>query len=554
MGLKEGDVYYQIYPISFADGNGDGIGDFSGIEQRTPYLDEELGVDGAWISPFYDSPLKDGGYDISNPFAVNPIHGTFAEAKRMIDTMRRRNMEVIVDFVPSHASTEHQFFQRALQDPHDTRFVFRSGSPNNWRSVFNRVELNGIGEKPKLLPESAWRHVGSHWPYAHPSRLDQYYLTSFSEHQPNWNHDNDEVRSYLRGALKYWLRQGVTGFRMDAIDYMDHDRTYPDEPRNPRYQPHDTPYDELQRRFSMRGPNALPALKELATALSNYPGSFMMLESYPDRGKGADPISHYMKYYDAFRDLGGKVAPFCFELTDLEWKASDFKQAIDSFQARLEPGDVPIYPGGNHDKSRLASRYGEREARAMAVLQLALPGIGIIYQGDELGMTDHHGIPREQLTDPWLGRDVARTPLPMHADDERAGYSDAELSTFRLPIHPEYTRFNVRSQQEDPHSTWNLYQAALKLRKNSQALKHGAYQPMDTPAGIFGFSRVDTRSGEVNISLTNFLPEPTVVPLEKFAQNFRRLVSSSPNSQRLSLSRGTIELGPHESAVFRPLA
>lgn len=554
MSLPSGEVIYQAYPLSFADGNGDGVGDFEGITSRLPYLQDELGVDGLWLSPFYESPWRDGGYDISDYFAVNEAHGSLAESEHMLAVAQQRNFAIIADFVPSHSSDRHPKFQAALQDPNDTHYIFHDGPhiPNNWLSVFPRRSVDAQGQV-ELSPDSAWRSVAEYWPHAHPQRLGQYCLTNFAAYQPNWNLRNPAVITHHQQALRTWLARGIRGFRVDAIDYMDHHRLYPDEPLNSHYQADSPPYDQLQRRFSMRGPNAIDHLRRLVSTLDDYPDSYMMLESYPDRDDpAARPAEHYAKYYREFgRYWAGKVAPFCFEITDLPWDAAQFKHAIDDFQAVLRPQDIPIYPGGNHDKRRIASRIGEDAARAAAVMQLCLPGVIVIYQGDELGMTDHTGIPHDKLTDPWLGRDVARTPLPMHARNNKAGYSEADPQEFRLPIHPDFRRFNVATQQADPNAIWHTYRAAIQIRKQSAALKYGGYEAIATDTRqVYAFART-SRRGECYVAATNFTKEPAALNLGALAAQSDVIVSSRPCTSE-DLVAETVLLQPHESLLLRP--
>lgn len=553
MSLPEGDVLYQLYPVTFADANGDGNGDFEGIRQRLPYLQNQLGVDGIWMGPHYESPWQDGGYDVSDYFSPNEkLHGSRQDLQRMLAEARQRDIDVVADFVPSHSSDQHPWFQGALQDPSDTRYIFVDGEEprNNWLSVFPHHD------EISAHPASAWRSVREYWPHAHPKRLGQSVLTSFAPHQPNWNHQNPDVQGYLYRAMRFGLKQGFSGFRVDAVDFMDHDRTYQDEKPNRNYKPGGPINHSLERRRSARGENVHAYLAKLAGVLDEFPGAYLMLESYPDRDTDyADPIGHYRHHYDYFgQRWPGRIAPFCFELTDLEWKAPDFKTAIDSFQETLKPGDIPVYPSGNHDKQRTASRFGEEAAQAAAVMQLTLPGVIIVYQGEELGMTNHRNIPLKMRTDSYLERDVSRSPLPMHARDPRAGYSEAPIHTFRLPIHPEFRRFNVESQLADPDSTLNLYRRALSLRRETTTLRHGSYTALDTSNNnVFGFARSLKDHGERYITLVNFLPEATTLNIGNLTGN-SRVVLSTDRLHEDKILNADITLEPHQAVVLRPQA
>lgn len=557
MKLQNGNVIYQCYPRTFADGNGDGIGDFTGIEQRMQYL-EWLGINGLWMSPHYRSPGKDGGYDVSDYLTTNPVHGTIADFVQMTQAANERDIDIIADFVPSHSSDKHPYFQAALQDPTADTYIFRPAhpytyqQPNNWLSVFPKRTYNPATQTYDVTPESAWRYVGDVWPHADPARLDQFVLTSFAAYQPNWNHASPQVQEYLKAAARTWFAHGVKGLRIDAIDYMDHDRQYRDEQPNPCHSNRRS-YDSLLREKSMRGPKATKYLRSLLSVLDEFPDTYAMLETYPDRNvPDSDPVAHYLKYY---REVGdwwpGRVAPFCFEITDLPWDANQYSRALNDFLRALKPGDIPVFPGGNHDKDRIASRYGERAARAAAVLQLTLPGVAVIYQGDELGMTNHMNIPHELRTDPYLERDVARSPLPMHARDKSAGYSTAPADKFALPIHPDYARFNVETQKDSPVSMLNLYKQLIAFR-GQPAMRTGAYVSVESTAPeIFAFAR--SAPGDCTITVTNFSSTEQYVGLADIANKSSVVISSEPHRPPDELE-DTLMLAANEAVVLRPHA
>lgn len=560
MGLQNGNVIYQCYPRTFADGNGDGIGDFIGIEQRLPYL-QWLGVNGLWLSPFHESPGKDGGYDVSDYLAVNEaLHGSQEQFNGMVQSATAHDIDIISDFVPSHSSDQHPYFQAALQDPNSNAYIFREAKrqndvPTNWQSVFPKRTFNASTQTYDMQPDSAWRKVGNIWPHAHPARLDQYCLTSFGAFQPNWNHASASVRLYLQAAIRSGLAAGIKGFRLDAIDYMDHDRDYRDEAVNTQYKPNQNPYDQLLRQRSMRGPKATQYLRQLLSVLNEYPDSYAMLETYPDRNiSGSDPVQHYLKYYREFGDMWpGRVAPFCFEITDLPWDAQQYSQAINGFLKALRPQDVPIFPSGNHDKDRIASRYGIKAARAAAVLQLTLPGVAVIYQGDELGTTNHRGIPRDKRTDPYLERDVARSPLAMHDKDAGAGYSTAAPEHFLLPIHPDYREYNVRHQQQETSSTLMLYKKLIAGRRE-RVMQHGDYEQITTGSSdIFAFARTSHGRQECAITVANFSKQSRTVHLGDLASRCHITISSQVREHDVSITT-TFTLKPEEAVVLRPTA
>ncbi|HUC95608.1 MAG TPA: alpha-amylase family glycosyl hydrolase, partial [Candidatus Saccharimonadia bacterium] len=442
-----GAVVYEIYPRSFYDTDGDGVGDLEGIIEKLDYLNgkpNSLGVNAIWLSPFYRSPMVDFGYDISNYTNVDPLFGDLKVFKLLTKEAHKRNIKVMIDFVPNHTSDKHPWFlesKSSKQNPKRDWYVWqdaKSGNspPNNWLSVFG----------------------GSAWEYS--IKTNQYYLHSFLKQQPDLNWDNPEVRHAIQNAMKFWLELGVDGFRIDSAYYLSKDPTYQNDPINHEYDPvSGDPYTALKHINSKHGPNLTKYLRELTSLVKSYKDRFMILEAHPEK---TFDVSAYVQLYN---DIDATVcAPFNFEEISLPWDASAYKTCIDQFQARLKSIDLPVYNFGNHDRSRLVTRIGKQAARTTAMLQITLPGMPVMYYGDELGMRDVK-IPRSLVKDPFeknvpdrkLGRDPERTPMQW-SSSINAGFS---TTTPWLPVSGDFHIQNVNKQLKDHKSFLNLYRSLL---------------------------------------------------------------------------------------------
>lgn len=463
-------MFYHIYPRSFLDTNGDGIGDLKGVIEKLDYLagkPDSLGVNAIWLSPFYPSPMADFGYDVCDYKDVDSIFGKMADFDRLVEEAHNRGIRVIIDFVPNHTSSEHPWFEesRSSKDnPKRDWYIWRDprdgAEPNNWVSNFG----------------------GSAWEL--DKTTGQYYLHTFLKEQPDLNWDNPKVRQAMKDNMRFWLDKGVDGFRVDAVSWLSKDKQLRDEPLNPHYREGiDDPYKRLLHTFSAEGDNLFRYLNEMVEVCTRYGERFMITESYPETD---DEISHYIKYYDMLEYA--VCAPFNFECITFPWDASTYRGFIDLFQEALLPGQPPIYNMGNHDKSRLATRIGRSAARTAAMLLLTLPGIPFIYYGDEIGMLDTKIAP-SQFKDPFAkegaSRDPERTPMQW-TPDKNAGFTEGEPW---LPVADDHTRHNVESQSKDPRSFLSLYKALLKTRRGSDALKHGSYRSLDLGKDVFGFVR-----------------------------------------------------------------
>jgi alpha-glucosidase len=481
-------VIYQVYPRSFQDSNGDGVGDLPGIISRLPYLGW-LGVDAVWISPFYPSPMADFGYDISDYRDVHPIFGTLADFDRLVAEAHARDIRVIVDFVPNHTSDRHPWFResRSSRDsPKRDWYIWRDpapdgGPPNNWLSHFG----------------------GPGWTL--DERTGQFYYHAYLGEQPDLNWSNPHVQAEMLDVLRFWLDRGVDGFRLDALRQIGKDPHFRDNPPDPQWQPGQDPYRRLLAHYSADRPETLERVAAMRRVADAYGDTLLVGELYL-------PLQRLMDYY------GTPGAPACqlpanFHLISTPWTARQVDDLVRRYELGIPEHGWPNWVLGNHDKPRLASRVGPEQARVAAVLLLTLRGTPTLYYGDEIGMTDVP-IPPERVQDPWernvpglgLGRDPERTPMQWDASPN-AGFSTAEPW---LPLSDDWRRRNVAAQRDDPGSLLALYRRLLALRGQEPALSVGAYLPIDAPGDLLAYVR---RHGRRNfLVVLNLGAEAAVFP------------------------------------------
>lgn len=449
----QGGVIYQIYPRSFQDSNGDGIGDLDGIVQRLDHL-VDLGVDAAWISPIYPSPMADFGYDVSDHCDVDPVFGTLADFDRLLEAAHARGIRIILDFVPNHTSDRHPWFleSRASRvNPRRDWYIWRDpgpegGPPNNWLSEF--------GGPAWTLDEAT----------------GQYYYHAYLPEQPDLNWRNPAVREAMVEVLRFWFARGVDGFRVDAIHHLIEDEQLRDNPPNPEWCAGMSPARSVIRRYTMDQPEVHEAIAAMRRVANEFGGRLLIGEAYL-------PINRMMAYYGA--DLTGFQLPFNFHLISAAWQPAAIAALIDAYEAALPSGAWPNWVLGNHDRSRVASRVGPTQARVAAMLLLTLRGTPTIYQGEEIAMTDV-AIPPELVRDPWernvpglgLGRDPVRTPMPW-SDTSNGGFTTGAPW---LPLGPGDEARSVAAQCADPTSMLALYRALLRLRRGAPALSVGTYR------------------------------------------------------------------------------
>ena len=524
-------VTYQIYIRSFADGNGDGIGDIEGIRSKLPYL-KSLGVDAIWITPWYPSPQNDHGYDVANYMDIEPMYGTLEDAERLIDETHQHGMKLIVDIVPNHSSDQHVWFQEALRSPIGSnardRYIFRDGKgengelpPNNWQSVFGGP---------------AWHRLVDA-----DGKLEQWYLHLFAVEQPDFNWEHPEVRAHFEDILKFWLDRGVDGFRIDVAHAL---IKYPGLP--------DIPSPEVIASYGESLPDeACPAwdqegVHEIYRAwrkiLNSYPGDRMAVAE-----AWASPASRIANYLRP-DELANS---FNFDFLTSLWEPAYLRKMIDrAVIAMLEVGAPPSWVFNNHDVTRSVDRFdlglqnrqvntferqgdpaqfdierGTLRARAGALLMLALPGGAYIYQGEELAVPEVRDIPEDRLTDPiWKmseykdrGRDGCRVPIAWKSAQAGAfGFStntDLQPDQAWLPQSPWWGSYSVESQVGKDGSTHSLYAQALAIRKTENGLGDGPMSWIDAGKDVIAFSRPGNFACYVNFGSPIELPEGAEVLL-----------------------------------------
>lgn len=455
-------VIYQVYPRSFQDSNGDGIGDLPGITQRLDYLSDTLGIDAVWVSPIYPSPMHDFGYDVADYTGIHPLFGTMADFDHLLAETHRRGMKLILDLVPNHTSDEHPWFleSRSSRDnPKRDWYIWRDpapdgGVPNNWQSFFG----------------------GPAWTF--DERTGQYYLHQFVRQQPELNYRNPEVLKAMLDCMRFWLDRGVDGFRVDVIWLMMKDPEFRDEPLNSDWDGM-VPFRKLQHIYTGNLPEVHDLIVEMRKLLDSYDQRMMVGEIYL-------PNEDLIQYYGTSDRLECHL-PFNFQLILAPWKATIVRQLVDAYDAILPPDAWPNWVLGNHDQHRLATRVGADQARVANMLLLTLRGTPTCYYGDELGMQNVE-IPPEKIQDPpainqpeiahLVGRDPERTPMQWDASPN-AGFSAPDVKDLWLPLAPNSTEVNVASQISNPGSMLNYYRKLVAFRKASAALTVGSYRSID---------------------------------------------------------------------------
>ncbi|WP_181705031.1 alpha-amylase family glycosyl hydrolase [Chthonobacter rhizosphaerae] len=457
---------YQIYPRSFQDSDGDGVGDLAGVRARLDHL-VDLGVDALWLSPIFVSPMRDFGYDIADYTAIDQVFGTMEDFDALIAEVHRRGLKMILDLVPNHTSDEHAWFRdsRAGRDsPKRDWYIWRDpapdgGPPNNWQSEFG----------------------GSAW--AFDEATGQYYYHAFLASQPDLNWRNPAVREAVTDVMRFWLDKGVDGFRIDVLWHLMKDQSFRDNPENPRWRNGDAPTDRLIKLYT----TDLPEMEEVVRLLRQT------VEPYGDRvliGEIYLPTERLVRYYGA--DDDGVHLPFNFALIDAPWDARHIDQMIHDYERALPEGGWPNWVTGNHDKPRLATRVGLAQARVAAVLLLTLRGTPTLYYGEEIGM-EHAVFDDATALDPFarqvpgfgLGRDGARTPMQWRPGPN-AGFSDG---TPWLPVSRTDEAATVEGQRDDPASMLSLYRRLLALRRTRAAFTEGVYQGLAAEGDLLLYLR-----------------------------------------------------------------
>jgi alpha-glucosidase len=471
-----GAVVYQIYPRSFADSNGDGIGDLPGAMDRLDYV-AGLGVDAVWLSPFFTSPMKDFGYDIADYRDVDPVFGTLADFDRLLERAHGLGLKVLIDQVYSHTSDRHPWFlesRSGRDNPKAAWYVWADarpdGSPpNNWQSVFH----------------------GPSWTW--DARRGQYYLHNFLPEQPDLNVHHPEVQEALFDTARFWLDRGVDGFRLDAVNFAMHDPELRDNPPvAPGVGPRRRPFDFQHHFHNQSHPAIVQFLTRLQRVIAAYGDRFTVAEV------GGEQADREMKLFTTGADRLNSAYGFNFLYAD----ALTPELIHSTFALWPGAGDEgwPSWAFSNHDAPRVVSRWragrdSEAFARQAMLLLMCLRGNVFLYQGEELGLPQAH-IPFERLQDPeaianWpetQGRDGARTPMPWKTGAPHAGFSSAQPW---LPLDPAHLPLAVDRQESDSGSMLNFTRRLVALRKGHEALRTGSLRPLDLPRPLLGFERSD---------------------------------------------------------------
>lgn len=537
-------VIYQVYPRSFQDSNGDGIGDIPGIIRRLDHL-SDLGINALWLSPVYRSPNDDNGYDISGYQEIMEEFGTMEDWDQLCRECHQRGIKVIMDLVVNHSSDEHPWFIESKSSRDNEKsdyYIWRDPKngkePNNWASVFGG---------------SAWEYV--------PER-GQYYYHLFSKKQPDLNWANPKLREEIFSMMEWWVKKGVDGFRVDAISYLDKPQDFPDSPEPPQPDGYS---------FS-------------ACLVNGRPGTHGYIRDMNRRifspynvltvGEVAAPDTEELARYVATqREEFDMAIPFVAPVVEINtWSPKKLRQDIAADYAALKDDGWWARFFSNHDKPRQVSLYGndqeywEVSAKMLAMLLHFLPGTPFVYQGEEIGMTNMRFPTIEEYNDPdakntyrqqlligatpeealhqaqMISRDNARTPMQWNGT-ENAGFTAGKPW---LGINPNYRQINVESQKGDPHSIYHCYKALIALRKESRALSRGDLEILPVPTDtLFALKR--SYQGEVLLSFHNFSAEPAEVPEALLPQSGQVLLSSY--DRQGGYQGGSLR--PYESVIFR---
>ena len=515
-------VLYQIYPRSFADSDGDGIGDLRGILARLDHL-EWLGIDGIWLNPTMPSPNEDWGYDVSDYCGVHPDLGTMEDLDALVAAAGERGMRVLLDLVPNHTSDRHAWFVDALsgrEAQHRDYYVWADpapggGPPNNWESNFG----------------------GSAWTLHEPT--GQYYLNNFLPSQPDLNWWNDAVRDAFDEMLRFWFARGIAGFRIDVCHAIVKDRELRDDPAVT-----EEDHPELRRRslkhvFSMNRPEVHDVLRRWrALADSDDPPKILVGETY------VLDLDQLIPYYGQGEDELHLAFNFLF--VHAPFDAGALSAVVAGVEEKLPEVAWPVYTGSNHDAGRLATRWAdgdERRARVALMMLLTLRGTPFLYYGDEIGMPE---VPQDAETaldpvarrtgDPSDNRDVCRTPMQW-SDEPGGGFTTAEAKPW-LPIG-DVAACNVEAQRADRGSVLHLVRDLIALRRDEPALRSSSYEPLATPDGAWAWRRGERFAVALNLSGADV----TVDGVDG------RVAIATNRVRDGETVGGAIELGPYEGVV-----
>ncbi|QPF85260.1 DUF3459 domain-containing protein [Bradyrhizobium genosp. L] len=520
-------IFYQVYPRSFQDSDGDGVGDLRGIITRLPYL-TRLGVDAVWLSPIFPSPMADFGYDISDYTGIDPLFGTMEDFDELVAAAHDAGLKLILDLVPNHTSDQHPWFIEAKSgrdDPKRDWYIWRDGAPdggppNNWLSEFG----------------------GSAWAYDEAS--GQYYYHAFLAEQPDLNWRNPQVREAIYEVMRSWLRKGVDGFRVDVIWHLIKDADFRDNPPNPHYREGRPPHERILTQYSTDQLEVHEVISEMRRVTEEFDGRVLIGEIYL-------PLHRLVAYYG--NDLRGAQMPFNFALLSTLWSARSVEKIIADYEKALPPGAWPNWVLGNHDRPRVASRVGPAQAGVAAMLLLTLRGTPTLYYGDEIGMRQLTIAP-DQVRDPFeknvpgigVGRDGCRTPMQW-SSGRNAGFSMAKPW---LPLAHDFAADNVASLEAERASILNLYKALIALRRELPQLVHGSYEPVTAHGDVLLYRR-RSAAGAIAVIALNFGGQPAAITSSAIGFSNQILLSTFMDREGEKVE-GMLDLRANEGVILGP--
>jgi alpha-glucosidase len=525
-------VVYEIYPRSFQDSDGDGVGDLNGITRRLDYL-KDLGIDAIWLTPMFPSPQVDFGYDVSDYTSIDPQYGTMADFDRLVREAKKRNIRVIMDLVPNHTSDQNAWFKESRSSRNSPKrdwYIWRDGKgpgqpPNNWLSWFG----------------------GSAWTL--DPKTNQYYYHYFYIEQPDLNWRNPEVRKAMYDVVRFWLDRGAAGFRVDAVSRLFEDPDLHDDPILPGTNAYGDP--NIEHKYTDNLPEVHEVLRELRKVVDGYPGNPVLISEADEPN-----IVELTKMYGQNDEI---QLPMDFQFAIVNrLSAPEFRKLIDEID-RNKVGGQPYFFFSNHDQSRQWDRYGDGKnndqiAKLTAALLLATRATPQLYYGEEIGMLTTPPARKEDVKDPvgrrgWptdKGRDGERTPMQWDTT-RNAGFSTAEKTW--LPVPPSYRTRNVAVEEKDPNSILNFYKRLISLRRNQPALREGSYEALNRQdEHVLSWLRKNPQQGDSVIVALNMSAEPRKISLDLKSHGITQLTArpllTSPGRDTGAVPLSEITLAP----------
>jgi len=525
-------VIYEIYPRSFQDSNGDGVGDIRGIISRLDYL-RDLGIDAIWLTPIYPSPLVDFGYDVANYTAIDPLYGTLEDFDRLVSEAKKRNIRVVMDLVPNHTSDQHPWFKESRasrNNPKRDWYIWRDGKgpgkpPNNWQSWFGH---------------SAWTFDPA---------TNQFYYHYFYKEQPDLNWRNPQVREAMYGVMRFWLDRGVAGFRIDAVSRLFEDPGLHDDIVVPGTNSYGDP--NIRHKYTDDLPEVHDVLRKMRHLVNTYPGNPVLISEADEPN-----IAELTKMYGKNDEI---QLPMDFQIADVNrLSAPDFRKLLNEIEHNTAHGQ-PLYFFSNHDQPRQWDRYGDgmhndQIAKLMATLLLTTPATPLMYYGEEIGMRTTPPARKEDVQDPigkfgWpaeKGRDGERTPMQWDTS-KNAGFSGAERPW--LPVPPSAAEYNVQAESNDPASILSFYKRVLALRRSEPAFQGEQCVLLDQGNPfVLSYLRKNPHRGESVLVVLNMSAEPRKLALYLdpygITQKTVRVLLSVPDDTAQPISATNLTVAP----------